>query len=75
MEPAVEELLSNIDWKNAIEVKCVKCECPIFKPAYGIRRVSSLASPNGKELIIPIRIFACDKCGHVDENLQVNMGE
>tara|TARA_B100000131_G_scaffold43387_1_gene39011 strand:+ start:597 stop:830 length:234 start_codon:yes stop_codon:yes gene_type:complete len=71
MDKDVVDLLQNIDWKNAEEVECEKCQCPLFKNTFGIRKVSSADSPNGQELIIPIRVFACDKCGYVDEKLQV----
>ena len=31
-----------------------------------MRKMSALVSPNGQETIIPMAVFACEKCGHVN---------
>ena len=35
-----------------------------------LRRVSRLVSPNGQETIIPVAVFACEKCNHVNEEFE-----
>ena len=48
------------------EVCCEKCNNPTFKQVVLIRKLSALASPNGKEGILPpLTVLACDKCGEV----------
>ena len=51
------------------EIKCDECESTVFHPAFLLRKVSALLSPSDKETIIPIQVFACDSCGHVNEDL------
>jgi hypothetical protein len=49
------------------EIKCDECAGTAFRPAFLLRKVSALVSPNGKETVIPIQVFACDSCGHVNK--------
>jgi len=48
-------------------IKCDECGKATFRSAFLLRKVSALLSPNGKEAVIPIQVFACDSCGHVNE--------
>jgi hypothetical protein len=32
-----------------------------------MKKLSALVSPNGQEALIPIPVFACMACGHVNE--------
>ena len=55
-----------IDIKQTTPVKCEKCENQTFKQTLLIRKLSALMSPNGQETIVPMAVFACEKCGHVN---------
>ena len=35
------------------------------------RRLSALLSPHGKETMIPMQVFACAKCGHINKEFQL----
>ena len=35
-----------------------------------IRKLSALVSPSGQETVIPIGVFACEKCGHVNAEFE-----
>ena len=59
--------LSNIDLSKASTMKCEKCENPTFKQTLMLHKMSALVSPNGQETIIPTGVFACEKCGHVNQ--------
>ena len=48
-------------------LKCDACGNYTFIKSYFIRRVSPLMSPTGQEAIIPVGVFACDHCGHVNK--------
>jgi hypothetical protein len=48
-------------------IKCDKCESNAFSPAFLLRKVSALLSPTGKDTVIPIQVFACNSCGHINE--------
>ncbi len=50
-------------------MKCEKCESEVFQPAVLLRRVSALVSPSGKETVMPVQVFACIKCNHVNEDM------
>ena len=32
-----------------------------------MRKLSALLSPTGQETMIPIQVFACAKCGHINK--------
>jgi len=57
----------NIDLSNVDNIKCEECENETFIPAFIIKNISALMSPTGKETMVPIQLFKCSKCGHVNE--------
>ena len=46
---------------------CSECNNDTFKQVFLMRKLSALLSPSGEETMIPIPTFACDKCGHINE--------
>ena len=57
----------HIDMSLAKDLVCDICDNQTFKQTMLIKKVSALASPSGREMIIPISVFACEKCDHVNE--------
>ena len=57
----------NVDMSQTSEMKCDECENLTFKQTIMLRKMSAIVSPNGQETIIPMAVFACEKCGHVNE--------
>mgnify|MGYP003111546867 CR=1 FL=1 len=57
----------NIDLNEVDNVACEECENETFTPVFVIKHISALISPNGKETMVPIQLFKCSKCGHVNE--------
>ena len=51
-------------------VSCESCEHDVFIPAFKMRKMSALLSPHGKETMIPMQVFACAKCGYINEDFQ-----
>ena len=51
----------NVDLNRVPTERC-KCGNGTWKIIYLIKKVSALMSPTGKETIVPIQVFACDKC-------------
>lgn len=47
-------------------VKCEKCGGEIFQQGLMLRKVSALLTGTGKPGIIPVPVFICEKCGHVN---------
>jgi len=59
-----------IDMSQTTSLKCEKCENQTFKQTLLIKKMSALVSPNGQEQLIPIGVFACEKCGHVNSEFE-----
>jgi len=57
----------NIDLSNVDNVTCNECKGDHFSPTFLLKKISALMSPTGKETLIPIQVFKCDKCGHINE--------
>ena len=58
---------------NAKSVVCEKCNekekySDKFQNVFLIKKISALVSPNGKEIHVPIPVFACVECGHVNHD-------
>ena len=60
----------NIDISQTSEMKCEKCENNTFKQTMMLRKMSAIVSPTGKETIIPVGVFACESCNHVNEEFK-----
>ena len=58
-----------INFSQTDALTCEKCESDVFQPAFLLRKVSALVSPTGKETVVPVQLFACIKCGHVNEDM------
>ena len=55
-----------IDISKTSAIKCDKCENQTFKQSLLLRKLSALVSPNGQETLVPVQVFACEKCGNVN---------
>jgi hypothetical protein len=62
--------LDNIDLTHAKDITCEKCEGVGFRQSMMLKKLSPLMSPTGQETIIPVGVFACDSCGHVNQEFQ-----
>ena len=60
----------NIDFNKTTAEICEKCENDTFQQVYRMRKLSALLSPSGQETMIPIQVFACAKCGHINKGFQ-----
>jgi uncharacterized Zn finger protein len=57
----------NIDLNNAENIVCEECGNETFEPAFVIKHISALVSPTGQDTMVPIQLFKCSKCNHVNE--------
>ena len=48
-------------------VVCEKCGCEIFEQGLMLREVSALMTGTGQPGIVPIPVFICSNCGHVNK--------
>ena len=64
------QIQQTIDMSQTTQIKCDSCENSTFKQTLIMRKMSALVSPNGQEQIIPIGVFACEKCDHVNAEFE-----
>ena len=62
--------LDNIDLTHAKTLECEKCQGRGFKQTLMLKKLSPLVSPNGQEAIVPVGVFACEMCGHINAEFQ-----
>ena len=60
------QMQEQIDISTTSAIKCEKCENQTFKQSLFLRKLSALVSPNGQETLVPVQVFACEKCGNVN---------
>jgi DNA-directed RNA polymerase subunit RPC12/RpoP len=60
-----------VDMSQTTAVICESCGHDTFIPAFKMRRMSALLSPHGKETMIPMQVFACAKCGHINNDFEL----
>ena len=65
--PGGPTTIDQVDLTHAKDIACEKCNHKGFKQTMMLKRLSALVSPNGQESIVPVMAFACDKCGHINE--------
>ncbi len=62
-----QQIRINID--DLTDIVCEECGNKYFRQAIMLKRLSPLVSPSGNEQLVPMPIFRCDDCGHVNDNL------
>lgn len=65
----------NVDFNQTSPVLCEKCGHQYFQQVLHLRQVSGLLSGTGKTSYIPIPVFACNSCGHINEEFQPKEGK
>ena len=56
-----------VDLSQTTAETCESCENDTFTQVYQMRKLSALLSPTGEPTMIPIQVFACAKCGHINK--------
>ena len=60
------QMQEQIDISKTSAITCDSCGNSTFKQSLLLRKLSALVSPNGQEALVPVQVFACEKCGHVN---------
>ena len=58
----------NVDFSQTTEEVCGECGNDTFVQVFKIRKLSALLSPAGQETIVPMQVFACTKCNHINSD-------
>ena len=56
-----------VDLKNTSQVVCENCGNRTFREAVLIRKAPGVLIGSSKDAVIPIPVFECSKCCHVNE--------
>lgn len=56
-----------LDLEKAASIECTECGNDRFIVHYMLKELSALVSPTGQDTIIPIQVFACSNCKHIDD--------
>jgi hypothetical protein len=59
--------LSQAQVENAKNVACEICNSEVLKQVYVIKHISALLTGDSKDTYIPVPIFACNSCNHINE--------
>ena len=68
MDPSQQQF--NIDITQTTPVVCDKCGGEHFTQVTLMRKLSPMLSPTGQPALIPIPVYACCKCGQVNDEFQ-----
>jgi DNA-directed RNA polymerase subunit RPC12/RpoP len=49
------------------DVVCDKCGSQCFEPTFLFKRLSAVLSPTGQETMVPLQIYRCADCGHIND--------
>jgi len=57
----------NISLDKTTGVVCEECDNQVFREGVMLRKASRFITGTAQDALIPIQVFACSKCGHVNE--------
>ena len=59
----------SVGLENTDALECDECGSTTFRPAFLLRKVSALVSPTGKATMLPVQLFSCIACNHVNKDM------
>jgi uncharacterized Zn finger protein len=62
-----EQINMNITLDKTSGVVCDECSGEVFTDGVMLRKASRFITGTAQDAIIPIQVFTCVKCGHVNE--------
>jgi len=62
-----EQMNLNISLDKTTELVCDECGNLAFQEVVLLRKASRFITGTAQDAMIPIPVFACSKCGHVNE--------
>lgn len=65
-QPKQEQVKASFDITQTTPEICEKCSGEAFVQSFLIRKVSALLTETGKEGFLPVQVFSCTACGHVN---------
>lgn len=62
-----QEMNMNVSLKDTTPIACEECGNEVFQEGVFLRKVSRFMTGTAQDALLPIPVFACSKCGHVNE--------
>ena len=60
---------TQINIKDTETIVCDKCGNGLFIQSFFLKKISALVSPTGQESIVPVQVYSCGNCGHINRKL------
>ena len=60
---------TQINIKDTETIVCEKCGNGLFIQSFFLQKISALVSPTGQESIVPVQVYSCGNCGHINRKL------
>ena len=64
-----------LDLSQAETILCEKCSNGLFIQSFFLKKLSALVSPTGQEAVIPVQVYSCGNCGHINSKLNPTASE
>jgi uncharacterized Zn finger protein len=61
-----EQMNLNISLDKTTGMSCDECGNEVFQEGVMLRKASRFLTGTAQDAMIPIQVFACSKCGHVN---------
>jgi uncharacterized Zn finger protein len=62
-----EQIKLNISLDKTAEITCEKCNHNVFQEGLMLRKASKFLTGTAQDALIPLPVFSCSACGHVNE--------
>jgi hypothetical protein len=63
----MEQVQQRLDISQTTPIECDKCKGQVFKEVTLIRKVSRFITNTPQDTMVPVPVFACHKCDHVND--------
>jgi uncharacterized Zn finger protein len=57
----------NVSLDKTVAMTCDECGHEVFQEGMMLRKVSKFLTGNAQDGLVPIPVFQCTKCGHVNQ--------
>ena len=58
-----------VNIKDTETIVCEKCGNGLFIQSFFLKKISALVSQTGQESIVPVQVYSCGNCGHINRKL------
>lgn len=63
-----KQINMNVAMKDTLPIICEECGNQVFIEGVMLRKVSRFMTGTQQDALMPLQVFACSKCGHVNDD-------